>query len=82
MGLANEDPRRVARFGKDMGVDYPLWVGGDEVSELSRRLGNRMGGLPYTVILDPSGVPRRAKVGAYSESELDEALRVVMGQKH
>lgn len=78
VGLANEDPRRVARFGKDIGVDYPLWVGGEEIGEFSRRLGNRLGALPYTVILDPSGTPKRAKVGAYSEQELDAALEKVV----
>jgi len=81
VGLANEDPRRVARFGRDMGVDYPLWVGGDEVGELSRRLGNRLGALPYTVILDGSGTPVKAKVGAYTAAELDQALVAVSAHK-
>jgi len=81
VGLANEDPRRVARFGRDMGVDYPLWVGGDEVGEFSRRLGNRLGALPYTVILDGNGKAQRAKVGAYTESELDAALEKVVRER-
>ena len=81
VGIANEDPRRVARFGRDMGVDYPLWVGGEEVGEFSRRLGNRLGALPYTVILDGTGVPKRAKVGAYSEPELEAALEKVVAER-
>jgi thiol-disulfide isomerase/thioredoxin len=81
VGLANEDPRRVERFGRDIGVSYPLWVGGEEVGEFSRRLGNRLGALPYTVILDATGTPKRAKVGAYSEAELDEVLKNVVGER-
>ncbi len=81
VGLANEDPRRVSRFARDMGINYPLWVGADEVGELARRLGNRLGALPYTVILDPAGRPIRSKVGAYSEAELEEALREATAEK-
>jgi thiol-disulfide isomerase/thioredoxin len=81
VGLANEDPRRVARFGKDIGVSYPLWVGGEEIGEFSRRLGNRLGAVPYTVILDASGTPKRAKVGAYSERELDQALEKMVAER-
>jgi len=80
VGLANEDPRRVERFGRDLGIDYPLWVGGENVAELSRRLGNRLGALPHTVILSPTGAPIRSKVGTYSEAELDTALQAATEQ--
>jgi thiol-disulfide isomerase/thioredoxin len=74
VGLSNEDARRVDQFGRDLNVSYPLWVGGDEVGELSRRLGNRLGVLPYTVLLDRSGNIMDSRVGTYPESMLEERL--------
>ena len=59
---------------ESLGITYPLWVGGDEVGELSKRLGNRGGVLPHTVVFDPRGKVVAAKVGAYKEAELDEIL--------
>ena len=74
VGLSSEEPARVAAFARALGVTYPLWVGGDEVEGLSRRLGNVSGALPHTVVLDASGRVVAAKVGAYSEG----ALRAVL----
>ena len=70
LGLANDDPGKVARFANDLGIRYPLWTGGPEVDELGRRLGNRQGVLPYTVIVDAQGNVVEQKVGAYSEADL------------
>jgi thiol-disulfide isomerase/thioredoxin len=71
VGVSAEDPGKVAGFARNLGISYPLWVGGDEVGELSRRLGNRAGVLPHTVVLDRQGSVVAAKVGAYKEDELD-----------
>ena len=74
VGLSNEDPPRVERFGRDLAINYPLWVGGDEVGNFSRRLGNRLGVLPFTVLIDRQGNVLEAKVGPYSEGVLDSRL--------
>jgi thiol-disulfide isomerase/thioredoxin len=75
IGISSEDPPRVASFARSLGgVTYPLWNGGDEVSELSRRLGNAAGALPHTVVLDPLGNVVASKVGAYSEAALSNVL--------
>jgi thiol-disulfide isomerase/thioredoxin len=77
VGLSNEDPRRVQRFGSDLAINYPLWVGGDEVGELARRLGNRLGVLPFTVLVDGQGHVLDSKVGPYSESALQSRLELI-----
>jgi thiol-disulfide isomerase/thioredoxin len=74
VGISSEDPGRVVPFAKGLGVNYPLWVGGDEVGELSRRLGNKPGVLPHTVVIDRSGNVAESRVGAYPEDALDKAL--------
>ena len=74
VGLSAEDAGKVAGFGRSLGITYPLWVGGDEVGELSKRLGNRAGVLPFTVVFDANGRVAATKVGAYREIELDAIL--------
>lgn len=79
LGLAQEDPAKVRAFAQKLGVTYPLWTGGDEVMELSRRLGNRMGVLPFTVILDGQGHVVAQQVGAYTEAELESRVAAISG---
>ncbi len=74
VGLANDDPAKVTRFASDLGIAYPLWLGGAEVDELARRLGEKQGVLPFTVIIDRTGNVVAQKVGAYSEAELAARL--------
>jgi thiol-disulfide isomerase/thioredoxin len=77
VGLSDEEPERVGRFGRDLGIQYPLWVGGDAVGELSRRLGNRLGMLPFTVLMDRQGNILETKVGPYTEKTLEQRIRVM-----
>jgi len=74
VGLSDEPGDLASRFGRDLGVGYPLWTGTDQVPELSRRLGNHLGVLPHTVILDPQGAVLEQRVGPYTEIELETRL--------
>jgi thiol-disulfide isomerase/thioredoxin len=81
VGLSAEPHEQAAGFGKALGIRYPLWTSrGDLVPELSRRLGNRMGVLPYTVVLDRSGRVVEQRVGPYTEGDLDRVLRNIGGK--
>lgn len=73
VGLSEEDREKVVRFRRDVAVNYPLWVG-NGVGDLGRRLGNRLGALPFTVIIGPAGEVLDAKVGAYSEREIEQKI--------
>jgi thiol-disulfide isomerase/thioredoxin len=74
VGLSAEEPVRVQKFARDLKVGYPLWVGGDAVGALARRLGNHLGVLPFTVVLDRQGHVIARKVGPYNETTLDSQL--------
>jgi thiol-disulfide isomerase/thioredoxin len=74
VGVSSEDPGRVRPFGKSLGVAYPLWVGGDEVEELSRRLGNVAGVFPHTILIDRSGNVIESRVGTYPDGVLEKRL--------
>ncbi len=72
VGISSEDAAIVKRFAAELGITYPLWVGGGEVDALSRRLGNRLGVLPHTAILDGTGMLLETKVGPYTEADLEQ----------
>ena len=74
VGISADDASKVVAFARALGLTYPLWVGGDEVAELSKRLGNNASVLPHTVVLGPTGRVETVKVGAYREAELAEIL--------
>ncbi len=80
VGLANEEPDKVARFGRELNINYPLWTGGQDVSEMSRRMGNPRGVLPHTAILDAQGRVVQVKVGPYTEPQMDELLTLLAGK--
>jgi thiol-disulfide isomerase/thioredoxin len=74
VGVSAEDAARVSAFAGKLAITYPLWIGGDELSELSRRLGNRSGVLPHTVVLDRGGQVITGRVGTYPEADLEAIL--------
>jgi thiol-disulfide isomerase/thioredoxin len=74
VGLSSEEPKLVERFARGLHLNYPVWVGGDEVGALARRLGNHLGVLPFTVLLDRQGQVVDRKVGPYTEAALDKQL--------
>jgi thiol-disulfide isomerase/thioredoxin len=78
VGIANDESEKVAAFGRELGINYPLWVGGTEVMDLSRRLGNRLGVLPHSVILDPQGKVLETRIGPYAESALESRLAEIV----
>lgn len=82
VGLANDDRAKVDRFGKDLAINYPLWTAGPEVMDLSRRLGNRLGVLPHTVVMDRDGRVLESRVGVFREEELERRLVAITSSKN
>ena len=74
VGIATDQADKVQQFLKTSPVDYMILVGGQPGFELSRTLGNRHGGVPYTVILDAQGQVVARHVGLYPRKDLETAL--------
>lgn len=70
VGIAADTQSNVANFGKNIGINYPLLVAETDAIDISRRMGNRLGLLPHTLVLKPGGQIIYAKLGPVSESEL------------
>lgn len=77
VGLAQDDPAKVVEFGRQLGVNYPLWTSDTAATDLSRRLGNRLGVLPHTVLLDKDGRVLESRIGVFREEDLESRLQLI-----
>jgi thiol-disulfide isomerase/thioredoxin len=74
VGIGIDHAAKIREFAAKLDISYPLLVADADTIELTRRLGNRAGGLPYTVVLDRRGSLAFQKVGPVVEGELEQVL--------
>ena len=55
VGIALDAKQAVIDFTDPMGVNYPLLLASNEGIQLTKDYGNRLGTLPFTVIIDRQG---------------------------
>jgi hypothetical protein len=61
-----------------MRIDYPILVADAQGLDLMRKLGNTVGGLPFTVLFDRQGRIAQRKLGALQAEELEAMLRLAI----
>ncbi len=76
VGIAIDQADKVREFSAEIGLNYPALIGGYGAMELSKTLGNRVGALPFTVIIDRSGRIAHTQLGGLR----DASLRSIVGQ--
>jgi thiol-disulfide isomerase/thioredoxin len=76
LGAAVEDNADSVRdFGKAYGINYPVAMAGKEKGiALLRALGNKIAGLPFTIVLDRQGNIVAAKRGIMTPALLQKTL--------
>ncbi|OGA40882.1 MAG: hypothetical protein A3G26_03125 [Betaproteobacteria bacterium RIFCSPLOWO2_12_FULL_65_110] len=79
VGIFLDSVDKVQQFAIEYKIGYPLVMGSMGVIDLTRTLGNKTGGLPYTVILDRSGKVVKTHLGGISETELESAIKLASG---
>lgn len=70
VGLAVDQLAPVKDFLRQRPVGFPVGMAGMEGVELSRRLGNSAGALPFSIAFDSEGVPVQRKLGVLTEPDL------------
>ena len=70
LGLAIDGPTPVREFLAKMKITFPIGLAGFEGTDLSRRLGNEGGALPFTVAFDKRGSVIQRKLGETSYEQL------------
>ena len=80
IGISIDHADKVQQFSRNMAITYPLLLGDASVIDLARALGNRAGGLPFTLVIDAQGKLLASKLGGITEAQLTEILLPVLGQ--
>ena len=78
VGIAIDQPDKVAEFASDFRINYPLLLGGLETLELLRQVGNRAGVLPYTLVIDRKGNLVSREPGGLKENRLEGIIQPLL----
>ena len=70
VGLAIDQPSRVRQFLTQFPVNYKIGLAGLNGTELGKILGNDVGGLPFTVVLDANGQLIQRKLGKLAPDDI------------
>lgn len=79
IGIALDNADKVRAFTKKMGVDYPTVYGGTSAIQIGRDLGNDVGAVPFTVILDRTGTVVETIKGDTPDGKLEAILAPLAG---
>lgn len=74
VGVALDEADKVQAYVDEAGMDYPILLGGLDAVTLGQAAGNRLGGLPYTVVFDRRGKAVATLVGEVSEARLEDIV--------
>jgi len=71
IGIAIDDPQSVRDFVDPMDINYPILLGEKTGIDITTAYGNRLGALPFTVIIDRQGhiIHTRRRELTYEEAE-------------
>ncbi len=78
VGIAIDQPDKVAEFASEFRINYPLLLGGLETIELLRQAGNRAGVLPYTLVIDRKGNLVSREPGGLKEARLENLIEPLL----
>ena len=78
VGLAIDQKERVGPYARDIGINYPVLVGGLESMDFARQVGNWRGVLPFTLVLDRSGKVVTTEIGVLKPEKLESLLKPLL----
>ncbi len=78
IGIALDQKSKVQQYSKEIGVNYPVLLGGIEAMELAEAAGNRYAVLPFTVIFNRNGEIASTHVGRIAREKLEPILKPLL----
>jgi thiol-disulfide isomerase/thioredoxin len=73
VGIGIDNAANMRAFAESLGISYTLLEGGPGGLDLLKAMGNQVGGLPYTLVIDPAGKVLVTRLGRITYEELREA---------
>ncbi len=74
IGVALDEKIKVQAFADEIGVNYPILLGEMEAVDLARKIGNRLGGLPFTVVINRNGKVVASEVGGLTLARMEKIV--------
>jgi thiol-disulfide isomerase/thioredoxin len=78
IGIAIDNKEKVVDFMDTYGVNYPILIGSDDAIQVAKDYGNRFGALPYTVIIDRSGVISYVQRGELTREVAEKTIKPLL----
>jgi peroxiredoxin len=78
VGVAIDDVQQARDFAAELGVTYTILVGSIDVMAMAQSYGNLSGVLPYSVLIDRSGIVRWTHLGELHENELTGRIEALL----
>ena len=75
VGIALQQAEEVRDFIEEYEVNYPSLIGGDEVIKIASQLGNNIGAMPYTVLINTEGKIAFTHRGPLSKEEAEAVIK-------
>ncbi|MDD1605715.1 MAG: TlpA family protein disulfide reductase [Methylococcaceae bacterium] len=74
IGIAIDEQQAVSDYLKTINSNYPMLIGGDAGMAMTQQFGNRIGALPYTVVVDTQGHIVHQQSGEFSTEQLVKVI--------
>lgn len=74
VGIAIDTPEAVTAFLDEHAIDYAVVFPREHLADPSGRLGNYLGALPYSVLVDAEGTLVRTKIGELKPDQVEAFL--------
>ncbi len=78
VGVSLDRGELVKDYARIEALNYPQLVGPSKALELGQKLGNRMGALPFTVIVDRDGYIAERVFGEWSREEAETTFKKLL----
>lgn len=79
VGIAIDDPKAAHEYANRLKVNYPTLVGAWDGQRVAEDYGNRIGALPFTVIVDRHGRIAYTKPGQIARDEAEAIVIPLLG---
>ncbi len=81
IGISIDNTDKVKAFAKEYQIPYPLLIGSQDAMDLSKKMGNKVGGLPFTIMVNSRGEVVKTILGELPHGQLEEIMVSLMQQK-
>ena len=78
VGIAIDQKDKVQAYADEISINYPILLGELEAIDLAKRAGNRLGGLPYTAIIDRNGKMVASEIGGLTQAKLETLIKPLL----